>query len=1768
MKVVPYSPIGHEEVFDGYKEVDLDRSSPRLSESLWNGMGAAIALAEDITAEFDRFANTPDPEVVAPTWMTGEVPMRFHKEIYRQQKSTLEPGLDPEEWENRMRNLRMNEALLKVRQEAAAAEHQKFLDSGLTEEQYWRKKEVEKLDDIFRYDPTGVLAGIGQGAVSLGGQATSMLARLEGFDYLLGTSSDDVNRTLGELESQLTINDEGIENDTPIRSFAKKAVRRATKSTVEMAPGAFTGGMPAVIAQASTVSANEGYTQGIDAGLTGSQAAAYGVALGAIDGAFTWLSGKIGGPSAEEMMSAVGGRGAAANITKIGVKDTVKGILHEAGEEQAITFAQAIVDRISGVDPEALNPGRLIPELLETGAAGGVGAGQARILLGISRTEDLIKQIETMKEAEQASGFFGGLESIVKSSELAAAMKADGTISRNKFAKITGIENTSNEFRTHYLQGIEAKEDLQRANEAAAAADLQNVIDDDLKMAADQELEVAADSPQGQPDLSPTDQGPPPDLDYGPLADHVAKFLRPVEPADTRLYRAGNGNFTDSLPDALSNHRDGELQYIDIPTAELGNYRLSDSATEFSFPEEITELATRIASPREQGWANAPSDPADGLLDMTPTRHRTASGVSQYLQAPDGTPLTDPSGRPIDQIHPVRTVEMYDFATSLFATVKAGMYKGKTWWGVFTSKHADPNTRHIFINRIMGLNPEQMKRTLAHEIGHFIAYLPDSIINKGPKILGHLAGINQFIGDALNGLTEIQAFEQARDISWWWRPFDQAMAAKYDPKFLAYRQNVKEITADVFSVFLNSPGDLQTRAPELFNLIMQEFSRRPEARKKYLELQSLIQGQNNELARRRRLGIEKMFEKGDEQIIVGMEMDRRARNSPLETIAQQGLWAGIDQFANELVPKFQAAFFNRGAEAIHAQWLAGNVPKLLSPALGANTLFLLEKLSRLQGRTFAWLQRVGERIVKPLQEAGLNTHDIGAYLMHRRIINDRGKFLNPKAYIPEESSKDIDAMRQDLGDEKFNVLRQAADTFYDMVFEVSQIAVDNHFYSQKNFDELIVPNSDSYAAFGVLEWLDNHVSAGIQPMVGTFEEIGNPFYVTVLKMVSTLHAANINGSKLQMFNGHLARDNPEGMAVVLPKDVIGQATVKRRLKDHFPRLLRFTVNQSTRARKSDSRYGTTTVLVDGYPVELQVPKHYTELYSRPEWSQDQQLKAFFNSVTYGIFYRLYINYNPSFALRNPIRDIGGTYVRLGSAIASKKGAKPLTLAEIIWRMWQNMPNAHRHAKGEFDPKMNEMMESGALDIPYTRRGRFEDTGLIDPEYVKELSQRAGLIPQDEARTWIQRGFNALERLGNTRLQYFLPPYWIDRMEAASKAAGYDALKARNFTDDQILFMVANFVGTPNTRFKGTKSDWTNAASMFFSTRMANIRAHALAMKLSPTEYAKRMPFMLAAEMSISVMARAGVFGAYVATMMALIPEDEEDRNYVLPLFLKDDPEDGETKVVYLALPRDQTNAFGRTLMRRLYQAGFENKEFETSEVMRDLRAESIGTWSPPVDITKTWLSYAMGNQPFDSYFHRPIVTDTEMRAGGWASHRKMIAWTIGKFGAIDDYLGFFTNRAFGESMNEGVDTWLETGFRNSLYLKGVLKITNRGHAQELFDRAAAMDDANDQVGVMVDAKSRRMGGEFDKLGDLKGELTDADKIRYVRLRMWYQGIYLPYRKGMRERLRLGDRESASTLANSLKNTSRTLEKMWSAMDRGDEQGVAAARKELESITVF
>ncbi len=1137
-----------------------------------------------------------------------------------------------------------------------------------------------------------------------------------------------------------------------------------------------------------------------------------------------------------------------------------------------------------------------------------------------------------------------------------------------------------------------------------------------------------------------------------------------------------------------------------------------------------------------------------------------SSAASKPADRPDIVP--QPGSASGAMLQPVQTPELYQIAKELMGKgplVKklggaAGRFKGMEGIGPLA----------VLIDPKTAKDEQALGQTLAHEIGHLIDFIPENTLKRG-NLLGRLQSLRDFFKSTMPALDkkdqrrlrqearkaagkgatkdQIDAVYQKMvkdkgllansvirgellELTKWWSG-DWAGAKD---SYAKYRQSSRELYAEALSVFLNSPGDLEARAPVFYKALLENLNAKPEVLAAYSTLQQMLNGTGQELAESRTQTLRDMFGRAEEHI-----NSLRVANEQQKKSA----WAGITDFLGQyFLTSGQPVFTKLGRKPI----------KRGESAEASAARYALDELFTIDSPNHTFLRGIDEQVYQPLieafQQGGRDrkaaeaeaNFTIGEYLYHWRVANERDSVANPAGFTATPSKSQLDAIKARIGGAAYSKLQKLAGKFHDLVYAITEQAVEEGVYNRKTFDEVITPNKDSYSAFRVTHYIDNPdvIATGVIKQVGTFSDIQNPFHATVLKAVRLNRLIEINRAKNRV-RTFLEKQFP---ADIQPVETVFAGEGRPRIP----------------ARRPGKGKEHLIELVDGKPTYFEVPKEIAKSFSLHDIGGLGRLAAIMNSATYKVFHPLFVVYNAGFAAANPFRDLRRTWVNLGAT-------NNVSLLKVVSEWFKALPTAYRRQIGIEDSVIREMIDNHALDVPYQSVAAEGIDSEIDQLFQK-YNLREKQKPLLQKIPVIGKMLEFIEHAGALT-------------ETATKVAGWRVLEQAGVPVQERSYRVRKYVGTPDFKQRGLATALTNSTFMYSRVRWNALQADG-GLATNPDTAAGwwwRQMINVIMPTTVARLAAYGVLGATIRAMFGVSDDDDESvagkaatwtdesgkrvatyflTDYdVLPLGVNQDG-----KAVFITIPRDDLGKFiARTWWHAMdlaqLGAGGELREGKTTRevvgsMFSDVKGELLPSFSPPIEITSKWLQYGAGINPIDSFYNQQIVPRKEWAAGGWQADSKMIAWTLDKFGAPGAVVHYSLSPLLGESFETGTSGGTEAVMKTAGSMTGLSRFLRVSDSGLTSDQWAMLENADQEEAAFRlslpeaarDATSRRyflMRREM--LGD---ELSAQENDEQHGLNLFYHAAYLPLRKMLKE-----PKADAKALRADMEKAAADPKKLWS-----------------------
>lgn len=1155
----------------------------------------------------------------------------------------------------------------------------------------------------------------------------------------------------------------------------------------------------------------------------------------------------------------------------------------------------------------------------------------------------------------------------------------------------------------------------------------------------------------------------------------------------------------------------------DVPTTHSGSF--SDTT---SYSIKVKEAGPQEFAKYEQTEATAPPElrnPEIPVEDVTDPAHR---GIVEKLKS------TPP-------------MLLHEMATELTGQpIKLKKLKGAL--GRFIGDDAG---MQVAIDPSAAINPHTLAAVLSHELGHVADFVPEMSLSRGGP-LNRLLSLKRFMKSSLG--PEYPTNKEVRDeligLSEWWHPYDKDAASD---RFRKYRESAKELYADAFSVLMVAPGEFEARAPISFETIFKGLNKKPKVMQKLLETQSLLNKDPKELSQYLNKKIMREHKDGVEVYKEAVER-RRARKISVKEFFSQALNAFIDKHR-------QSKKIARKGRGKPWEWDEARKKEAILHGLH-NPNNSVRKL----------IDRTQDTLITPVTNLGIDTGNIGLYLQHRRIVNERGEMANPGAETPTEARVLLNSMREDMGHDKFDAMEESIQRWHrEVIWPIVEEAAEVGTYSYDIVHGALDPetgersgglidNLGNYAAFVPIKHLynDPHIRATLLKQTGTFESIADPFFGTMMKMATLARLNKINRGKgvvvgdLQSYFEGEAREAP------------------------IPRLPDGRLSSGPK-EKPKPGYEYLQMLVNGERKAFEVPKSIKKSFDRMDEEFINVLAGLLQSAHYKYLHPVYVTYSPGFVYGNVFRDTSRTsnnlaainarlrkreYERLLEEGHSKREArrlsknKKITIGQHLKALYEALPAAHKFALGERDSDIDQMIWTGALSQRYTD----PEAEIVGSTGVGEL-----VVPGAERKTVPERMKEFTILQGNVKPLKWLGSildmvrYGADVTEVANKLGAWRELRKRGLSEDEMAYYIDRHIGTPSYTQAGRYTPVTNSV-MPYSRVYFNALDSAAELAFSPDTAAAWWFRRLV----LTVPLLAAKYVEYsddewldpVRKILERVPSYFKDTYWVVPWgFDAPGSDEDEWHPGFLTFPMDDTqqrinritsNLIDAAVENEVTQTGHPDKQSALAAAFGDSVYGLLPSKHPFLDIGSVGLQMSAGQNPYDPHFGNKILTHDEYEAGGMAAANKFASWSIDQFGSLGAATKMLGATFIGNSVEPTDETTTEKRVKNFLKLSGfgrILRFSDRGLDEKLWaeSNAKSKEQARFRLEYMPDS-AKRLATQYHFLNDLPPwKLSKDQRIERDRVNEFYLRAYIPMSKRMKQAIEEDREDMARDIGDRLKD---------------------------------
>ena len=910
-------------------------------------------------------------------------------------------------------------------------------------------------------------------------------------------------------------------------------------------------------------------------------------------------------------------------------------------------------------------------------------------------------------------------------------------------------------------------------------------------------------------------------------------------------------------------------------------------------------------------------------------------------------------------------------------------------------------TKDIELRADLFKEPEQAAKTLSHEIGHAVDYLPDETLKRG-NILGRIATLKKYLKGTLDAVPENpgdfgftpedkinkpEIMKELKDLSQTWKPFDRSA----DAKFTAYRDKPKELYADAFSVLLNEPDLLKSDAPKFYRSMFAYMERKPLVKKAYEELLNRIgSGREQVLSERENL-IREGYKQGEQKM------------ADAQAVADSKKEGFVSNVKKLLWDSDQA--------------LASKIPKGIDPE---NNPLTRVRESRYMGSELENLYgNVSSKVLKPLYNSGLTKEDLGLYMQLRRASTEREALANPGGVGGKFAVTQLEALQKKLGPEKMMSLSDAAEQYWNIRNKLIIPRIDNGMFSKELMDK--IKDNRNYATFNVLDHIGEStggggsgINASVKKQIGTLKNVSEPFTATVLKDSMLLRLAQKNET------------------IKLAVQALGS--------EAKPSETRFVNNHHEAIEKDGADVRTVKYLENGKVKAFDIDKSIADVLDAPPALSNPAIQAI--TIPGRILKAVFVQYNPFWIARNVIRDALGTWRNFSRA--------------SVWNMakfyTQVYPDAFKEVfKGQSSELLQQMKQEHAI---FTGRNwSAKELGSAESELDRKMIN-FGVSPERYNEN-VTRPMNAL--MSGLR-KYGSINNWGRLSEVAGKAAGFKMVKEKypELGPHARAEAVRRRVGTPDFMTGGKARLIYNNLWLFSNVSKEGLRGayESYASKLDSK--AKFLAKVAVTDIVPNIMIKAletgalvgvgGLLGDYFSELQKKykdIPENDKTNYYCIPL---GSTESGKT--VYMTIPKEQNTQMISNVMRKSLNFAEEKNPANFKEIISSASQQSpVGNINPLIEQLYNWNDFLQGSgDPKDFYKGREILTPTERLAGGWPAWKKMLEYTLGDMGANIWYKFPNDIRGYKSDFEKAYDIPVLGRGLNTF-----IRVSDRGQSEDLHD---------------------------------------------------------------------------------------------------------------------
>lgn len=848
----------------------------------------------------------------------------------------------------------------------------------------------------------------------------------------------------------------------------------------------------------------------------------------------------------------------------------------------------------------------------------------------------------------------------------------------------------------------------------------------------------------------------------------------------------------------------------------------------------------------------------------------------------------------------------------------------------------------IVLNPEIFKTPDLAAKVLAHELGHLIDYLPDNITSRG-NLVGRIASLNRYMKNAFGELENKTIKKELVELTKKWKPFDD----KEDAFYTKYRYSSKELYADAISVLFNDPDLLSEVAPNFYKSFFEYIDKKPLVKKTFFAIQDILNGEDADILSQRRKTIRDSFTKGEDM----------ARINRLEKLKKDEDFLFL--LKNQFIDKNQ-----RIIDKI-SELKKNNI--YVNPE--DNPRYFLEEHNYVGGVLKSFIESKIQPIYQHIIKSGLLWEDLGEYLFLNRVVNERGDLANPFGFDPRTAKQQLDFLKDQVGDEKFRILREGASKIKEAIDLTLDMAEKGGIYDPKIVKELKA--NKAYATFQVLDYLDKNIPASIKKQVGTLKDISNPANATVLKMLSVIKASERNMAKIKVVD--FMKNNFS--------DEVQDAKTIFDGKTHIP------------IDPSEKDLALFTVMESGKLKGYYVDKYIAKTFDFSGTSSSNLLIKGLNFMHSNLYRPLYTTFSLGFQTFNLPRDFLRYY----------KNMPTLSPVEALKQYKKAFPHAWKRGFNIPDSIISKMENEKILS---STLASLEEGSADDDKQIEFILKKYDLLSKGEKNKIIKAIMvvpDFIENLGNT-------------IEALPKVAAYLELQGK-MSPKEMGHFIRTSAGSPDFLTRGDAYSFYNNVFLFSNAAIQGNRADAEIAFEPKTRGGWWFKTFLTSVLPKLLMygALLGLYGTQSKQIMDSVSEHDKTNFNIIPLGILPNG-----KPIYMRIPLDESGRFIGGLVWKFINSQKNNQGFDKDLI--DIISYMSGltpSLSPAIVSSGALGQFVTGQNPYDYFRGRNILTEEQYKAGGKHALIPFASWLFQQSGG-----GIVMKATVGEQAPES-KTWIE-----------------------------------------------------------------------------------------------------------------------------------------------